>query len=45
MEEKNINLEYIKKAQAVFERVRKYLSSESEKMGAVQAFEMCYELA
>lgn len=40
-----IDLHYIYKAQEVFERFRKHLSTEQEKAGAVQAFEFCYELA
>src|SRR5579872_361645 len=40
-----IDLSYIYKAQHVFEKFRKNLSTDQEKAGAVQAFEFCYELA
>ncbi len=42
---KDIDLQYIYKAQSTFERFRKNLSSDQEKAGAVQAFEFCYELS
>ena len=46
MEEKRvIDLQYILKAQKVFEKFRKNLRTDQEKAGAVQSFEFCYELA
>lgn len=41
----NIDLSHIKKAQAVFEKFRRNLTTEQEMAGAVQAFEFCFELA
>ena len=41
----SIDLQYIEKAQKVFEKFRKNLGTDQEKAGAVQAFEFCYELA
>lgn len=45
MSNSKIDIGYIKKAQAVFEKFRQNLNSEQEKAGAVQSFEFCYELA
>ncbi len=45
IQNETIDLQYIKKAQSVFEKFRKNLKTEQEKAGAVQAFEFCYELA
>ena len=41
----NINIDYIKKAQAVFEKFRNNLQTDQEQAGAIQAFEFSYELA
>lgn len=40
----NININPLLKARNVFERFLKNLRTEQDKMGAVQAFEFCYEL-
>jgi len=40
-----IDLQYMYKAQKVFERFRSNLNTDQEKAGAIQAFEYCYELA
>jgi nucleotidyltransferase substrate binding protein (TIGR01987 family) len=45
MEKTVIDFSKLLKAQAVFERVRRDMQDERDQMGAVQAFEFCYELA
>jgi nucleotidyltransferase substrate binding protein (TIGR01987 family) len=40
-----IDITYLKKAQAVFEKFRQNLDTDQEKAGAVQSFEFCYELS
>lgn len=42
---KQLNLDKLKKAQSVFEDFRVDMKDDREKAGAVQAFEVCYELA
>ncbi len=39
------NLDKLKKAQSKFEKFRQNLTTEQEQVGAIQAFEFCYELA
>src|SRR5438132_10599632 len=43
--DEKINLSHILKAQKVFERFRKDLSTEKDKVATVQAFEFCYEFS
>ncbi len=45
MQSNQINLDFIKKAQANFEEYRQNLDTEQEKTGAIHAFEYCYELS
>jgi nucleotidyltransferase substrate binding protein (TIGR01987 family) len=40
----NIDISHLLKARDVFERCRKDMVTERDKMGAAQAFEFCYEL-
>lgn len=40
-----LNLDKLKKAQAIFEKFRQNMIDDRDKAGAVQAFEFCYELS
>ena len=41
----NVSLQQLLKAQAIFERFRKNITTDQDQAGAVQSFEFCFELA